>query len=900
MKSSKHFCTKIFKISIFLLFFIVQAGNGFAQKIEVDASIIENKVPKYLFGSCIEDVNHEIYGGLYDQKIFGESFEEPANYSFIGMSVYAGEWELKDSVLSVKRSDGAKVIFDNSEIGNGTAEVKVKFTGEGENGGIVFHVSESGIGADNFIGYEISLLQHDQKIRLGKHVHNYTLLREVPAVYNIQDWTLLKVNMEGSRIRVYINNSETPAMDYTDNNNPILTGKCGLRTWNADLDFKKAIVSSSTGTDSIDFKVTSSNFVSKMWDVVKSTNDSVIFNLEQENAFNGINCQTINYISGTENAGIINRSLNRWGIAVEDNQVFQGRVYLRSSDYKGKVIVGLQNADGTETYATDTLKNLSESWQKHSFSLACNKTDANSRFVILMNEPGKIYIDQAVLMQTGEKQFKGLPYRADIGNMLVNEGLNFLRYGGTMVNSSEYRFKKMIGDRDQRPPYKGHWYKYSTNGFGIEDFVAFCEAAKFTCSFAVNIEETGEDMADMIDYFNGDITTVWGKKRAENGHPEPYNIKYLEIGNEEVLFNGDVYAEYMHYIDRFNEIYDAVSAKDSSIKFICSAWWRPESPNVKLVFNALNGKADYWDYHPWTDALNSGSIIDNELKRMQNLFKIWDPKTNMKCALFEENGNTHNIQRAIVHAATLNAVRRNGDFMLTSCPANCLQPYQQNDNGWDQGQIFFTPSQVWGQPTYYAQKMASQNHLPLLVKSSNNAQLDISATTNENCDTVILHVVNTSGNLKSVSMHIKGMKMNYGEVKIYTLKGSLNGENLPDSPEKYKTTESSIEAKIDSLEYSFPPYSYTILKFAPTSFTGLNTNTKLNNEIIYPNPTDKFINIKCSENSKVEIINIEGKIVLSKIIDYTGTIDLSELQLGIYFVRFNNKSETKQFKIFKI
>ena len=124
---------------------------------------------------------------------------------------------------------------------------------------------------------------------------------------------------------------------------------------------------------------------------------------------------------------------------------------------------------------------------------------------------------------------------------MVDQKLTFLRYGGTMINAGEYRFKKMIGDPDQRPPYRGHWYRYSTNGFGIEDFLKFCEAAGFTAAFAVNIEETPEDMADMVEYLNGAVTTKWGKIRAQNGHPAPYNVKYIGIGNEEVLFNGHSY-----------------------------------------------------------------------------------------------------------------------------------------------------------------------------------------------------------------------------------------------------------------------------------------------------------------------------------------------------------------------
>ena len=74
---------------------------------------------------------------------------------------------------------------------------------------------------------------------------------------------------------------------------------------------------------------------------------------------------------------------------------------------------------------------------------------------------------------------QNLPVRKDVAEGLINQGVTILRYGGSMVNNPEYRWKKMIGPRAQRPPYEGHWYPYSSDGWGIFDFLNFCEAADF-------------------------------------------------------------------------------------------------------------------------------------------------------------------------------------------------------------------------------------------------------------------------------------------------------------------------------------------------------------------------------------------------------------------------------------
>ncbi len=201
----------------------------------------------------------------------------------------------------------------------------------------------------------------------------------------------------------------------------------------------------------------------------------------------------------------------------------------------------------------------------------------------------------------------------------------------------------------------------------------------------------------MIEYLNGPVTSEWGRRRAENGHPEPYGVKYIGIGNEEVLFNGDRADEYDHYVERFNLLHDAIKGKDPSVKLISTAWWRADSPSMERTFRALDGKADYWDYHPWADQLASGREVEAELRRMRELFLRWNPSTTMKCAIFEENGNRHDVQRVLGHVTLQNAVRRMGDFVLTSCAANALQPYRRNDNGWDQGG-FLHPVQVGDAP----------------------------------------------------------------------------------------------------------------------------------------------------------------------------------------------------------
>ncbi len=145
----------------------------------------------------------------------------------------------------------------------------------------------------------------------------------------------------------------------------------------------------------------------------------------------------------------------------------------------------------------------SKDWQRLNFTLTPSAGDQAGRFVLALKQPGSLMLGHAFLQPGDWGRFKGLPVRRDVAEGLIDQGVTVLRYGGSMVNNDGYRWKKMIGQRDRRPPYAGTWYRYSTNGWGIADFMDFCEAAGFEYIPDFNIDETPKDMADFIEYAKG-------------------------------------------------------------------------------------------------------------------------------------------------------------------------------------------------------------------------------------------------------------------------------------------------------------------------------------------------------------------------------------------------------------
>ncbi len=724
-----------------------------AQTLTVDASRVLCRIEPLIYGAGAEDVNHEIYGGLYDQKIFGEGFEEPAFCDIKGFRAYDERWSVTSGMAQLQTSNHGKLIYEEKQLSSGSVEVEFRMDDLNAIAGLIVNVSNAGNGADAFNGYEVALNARLGSFVLGKHQQNWQPISDTPMSFNpLGDWNKLRVNINKAKLTIYLNGTQIKT--YEDTNSPLTSGYIGLRSYGGSATFRNLKVA---GQD-VAFESDSPN-VSGMWMALGEGT----FDHDSSEPFTGRYAQKI---SGGQGAGIYNMGLNRWGIGINKDVKLKTSMYLKGS---GRVEVALQSADGSKEYAREEINGITDNWQRFDVEMTPNDSDPKGRFVLQLAEEGSIWGDQVLLCTDS------YPFRSDITEAFRQQHLTFLRYGGTMVNAAEYMTRNMTGSRLERQPYYGHWYRYATNGFAIPEFVEFARLVGTEPCFAINIEDNPSDVLALLQ----DI--------------EPYGLKYIEIGNEENLFSAARH-DYEHYVERYLVLYEAIHAVYPELLFINAAWWRPdEVETMKYVFQSLDGKCDLWDYHPWTETPQQAKDIEAEIAKMRQFFLEWNPQTSMRCAILEENGNTHDMARALAHAVMLNVVRRSAGFVPLDSPANALQPYKQNDNGWDQGQIFFSPSQVWMQPPFYAQQMAAKNHQPLLVESScsSNTNLDYTATRNEAGDTIVLHIVNYGSTTRGLTLNLTGFG-EIGSITSLSLSGTLNGENTPERPTRFVPVESTV------------------------------------------------------------------------------------------------------------
>ena len=752
-----------------------------AQTLTVDASKVLCRIEPLIYGAGAEDVNHEIYGGLYDQKIFGEGFEEPAFCDIKGFKAYDERWSITSGMAQLQTSRHGKLIYEEKQLSSGSVEVEFRMDDLNAIAGLIVNVSGAGNGADAFNGYEVALNARLGSFVLGKHQQNWQPISDTPTSFNpLGGWNKLRVTINKAKLTIYLNG--TKIKTYEDTNSPLTSGYIGLRSYGGSATFRNLRVA---GKD-VAFESDSPN-VSGMWTALGEGT----FDHDSSEPFTGKYAQKI---GGGQGVGIYNMGLNRWGIGINKDEKLKASLYLKGS---GKVQVALQSADGSKEYARQEISGITENWQRFDVELTPDDSDPKGRFLLEIAEGGSIWADQVLLCTDS------YPFRSDITEAFRQQSLTFLRYGGTMVNAAEYMTKNMTGSRLERWPYYGHWYRYATNGFAIPEFVEFARLIGTEPCFAINIEDNPSDVLAMLQYI------------------EPFGLKYIEIGNEENLSSA-ARRDYEHYVERYLVLYEAIHAVYPELLFINAAWWRPnEVETMKYVFQSLDGKCDFWDYHPWTETPQQAKDTEAEIAQMRQLFLEWNPQTTMRCAILEENGNTHDMARALAHAVMLNVVRRSAGFVPLDSPANALQPYKQNDNGWDQGQIFFSPSQVWMQPPFYAQQMAAKNHQPLLVESScsSNANLDYTATRNEAGDTIVLHIVNYGTTSRGLTLNLTGFG-EVGSITSLSLNGALNGENTPEKPTRFVPVE---QALTPGARIVLKPNSYNVIVISSKdNGTGLN------------------------------------------------------------------------------
>ncbi len=282
--------------------------------------------------------------------------------------------------------------------------------------------------------------------------------------------------------------------------------------------------------------------------------------------------------NGGTRAGIANSGY--WGIVFEKGARYDLSLQAKGDAFNAPLTVTLENAAGVVYGSVQTPK-VSGAWQKFDLILTSNSTDPNARLVISAKQAGTVWLDMISLFpkQTFKNRENGL--RPNLAKMLADMNPAFMRFpGGCWVEGDTLetasRWKRTVGDPENRWTQWNIWGYNSTNGLGYHEYLQMCEDIGADALFVVNcgmshkgvvpMDQMGpwvQDALDAIEYAIGPANSKWGAMRVQNGHPQPFNLKYIQVGNE----NGGA-----AYNERYALFYDAIKKAYPNIKIVANDW----------------------------------------------------------------------------------------------------------------------------------------------------------------------------------------------------------------------------------------------------------------------------------------------------------------------------------------
>ncbi|HEV8427792.1 MAG TPA: hypothetical protein VGQ41_07765 [Pyrinomonadaceae bacterium] len=258
-------------------------------------------------------------------------------------------------------------------------------------------------------------------------------------------------------------------------------------------------------------------------------------------------------------------------IPVRAGVEYRGYVWLRTTDYEGRVTVVLESdVDRSQVYASAEINSIQRGdWRKYEFSLKPTRNDPLACFAILFPGKGRLWIDQVSLMP-GDAGSGGV--RRDVFEKVKQLKPAFIRWPGGNV-AQDYRWLWGVGPRDERVTWSNPSWKNEPepSDFGTDEFVAFARAVGAEPSITVNVEGRGatvEEAAAWVEYCNGPATSKYGAMRVANGHATPFGVKFWEVGNE--IWGDWVrgHSDAETYARNYNRYAAAMRAVDPSIKLI--------------------------------------------------------------------------------------------------------------------------------------------------------------------------------------------------------------------------------------------------------------------------------------------------------------------------------------------
>lgn len=537
--------------------------------------------------------------------------------------------------------------------------------------------------------------------------------------------------------------------------------------------------------------------------------------------------------------GITNEGFRGMGITA--NNQYDLSLLARVFEGSTKLRIELVNAANQKIGAT-SIDLVGNEWKKYTATLTATTTDPKAKLNIWFEGTGIVDADMISLFPKNTWKNRPGGLRADLVQLLADMKPGFLRFpGGCIVEGREltnrYQWKKTVGAVDQREVIVNRWNTefrhkltpdyYQSFGLGFYEYFLLSEdigaeplpilncgmACQFNTAEVVPAEELDpyiQDALDLIEFANGPADSKWGKVRVQMGHPAPFNLKLLGVGNEQ-------WGE--QYIERYKLFAKAIKEKYPAVKLVSSVGPGPDGPLFDYLNPTLRGlKADILDEHYYKapDWFLKNAKRYDEYDR--NGPKIFAGEYASHSKGVGNSENINNWQSALSEAAFMTGLERNADVVHMASYA----PLFAHAEGWQwtPDLIWFNNLQSYGTPSYYVQKLYSLNKGTHVVPMTLNNEiaagqngLYANACIDSVAKEVIIKIVNTGATPQIGEVAIEGVKKLAANATAAVLKnGDLQQANSFEQPAGISPQQETIKLKGKKVPVTLTPYSFQVIK----------------------------------------------------------------------------------------
>ncbi len=542
--------------------------------------------------------------------------------------------------------------------------------------------------------------------------------------------------------------------------------------------------------------------------------------LTQKNLLNSVQHNALQVEIAASGDGVRNEGF--WGINAVKGRKYQLSFFIRSEQgYKGKLTAQLVGKDGKVLASTPVSVNAKAEWQKVTAQLTATGDDAKAEFLLTADKAGQFQLDVVSLFPP---TFKNRPngMRPDLAQMLADMHPRFMRFpGGCFVEGQQspdnaFRWKRTIGPIEEREGHANvNWGYRTSDGIGFHEYLQLSEDLGAKPLFVVNvgiwhggcdpydkIDSWIEECLDALEYANGPVTSKYGKMRADNGHPAPFGLEYIEIGNENYNYNMQNNSDQSdHYPERYIQFYKAIKAKYPNVKCIgnVESWstdnpsWRNEHP------------VDMVDEHYYRDP-----------KWFANRFNKYDtyPRDRHKVyvgeyAVTSQFGDIGNLNAALGEAVYMMGMENNSDVVVMNSYAPIF--VNENDARWRPDMIRFNSRDCMGTPSYYVQQLFANNIGTRVLKTDCTWKLEMPkvAETAEEAKPVHVGLAtwNTQAEYRNATLTIDGKEIRLDDFDKWE---KVNGAWSTKDGRYKQSSDEQPAMSVASMPISARKYSYKV------------------------------------------------------------------------------------------